>query len=357
MAGRKENQRNYQIIASPVMQDMDKEITSKQLVRGAFESAELPRLPFIPWIFTHAARLEQIPVRRMFGDPTQYVKCLQNARKLYGYDAIIGSFDSSLEMEICGGSLNWRVAHEAPAVNPRPDFNFDKLEEVNVESAGKTGRLGTVIESLRRINIVSGKNLALAAVVSGPLTVTAGLTGRDLKGDFEENPEATMRAVEASAAFLLKVVKVYCQLQPDIIVIADRLMSGFPGVHLSWLQSALSPIVNTIRFYNAYSVLLPGEPLPENLTNLVEFGFDGIVARGIDFKTWNELRHGRPCILGKAIPSHLFTAGKTDLQGYMEILLKGDVERGVFLTTDWEVPPETPPENIRLVMNMISPGK
>ena len=79
---------------------MEKEITPKKLVRGAFESADLPRLPFIPWIFTHAARLEQIPVKRMYNDPTQYVKCLQNTRKLYGYDAIVGSFDHSLELEV-----------------------------------------------------------------------------------------------------------------------------------------------------------------------------------------------------------------------------------------------------------------
>jgi len=332
---------------------MDKEITSKKLVRGAFESADLPRLPFIPWIFTHAARLEQIPVRRVFNDPTQYARCLQNARKLYGYDAITGSLDSSLETEICGCPVNWGGDYEAPAASPRPDFDFGNLKDVDVEGAGKTGRFGTVIESLRRINIVSGTNLALAAAVSGPLTVTAGLTGRDLVKDFTERPEEAMRAVEATSIFLLKVVQIYCQLQLDIIAIAEKSMTVFPEAPLSWLKSTLSPIVNTIRFYNAYSVLLPGESSPASLSNLIDLGFDGIVAAGIDLNTWNELKGGRPCILGQAIPSQLLTGGEKELQGYLETFLKRDIKPGTFLTTDWEVPPDTPPENIHLVMKMI----
>jgi len=335
---------------------MNNEITSKKLVRGVFESADLPRLPFIPWIFTHAARLEQIPVQRIFNDPTQYVKCLQNTRKLYGYDTIASSFDPSLEMEICGCPINLRGDYEVPAISPRPDFNFGYLNDVDVEGASKTGRFGTVIESLRRINMVSGPSLALAAVVSGPLTITAGLTGRALVEDFTEKPEETMKTVEATAVFLLKVVQIYCQLQLDIIVIVDRLMAVLPTAYLSWLKSTLSPIINNIRFYNSYSVLLPGESLPEKLTGLVALGFDGVIAPGIDLNTWNRLKGGQSCILGKAIPSNLLASNKEELQGYLEILLKAGIERGTFLTTDWEVPPDTPPENIHLIMNMISQG-
>jgi uroporphyrinogen-III decarboxylase len=333
---------------------MDKAITSKGLVRGAFESADLPRLPFIPWIFTHAARLEQIPVRRMFADPTQYTKCLQNARKLYGYDAVISSFDSSLEMEICGYPVNWRGDFEAPATSPRPEFDLGRLKDINVESAGKTGRFGTVIESLRRINKVSGPNLALAAVVNGPLTLTAGLTGRDPVKDFTERPEEVIRAIEAAASFLLKVVQIYCQLELDIIVIAERPMAIFPPAQLSWLRSTLSPIVNMVRFYDAFSVLLPGESSPDNITNLLDLGFDGIVAAGIDANTWHKVKGGRSCILGKAIPIRLLSSSLRELQAYLETNLPERIEPGVFLTTDWEVPPETPPDNLHLVMNMIS---
>ena len=335
---------------------MDITITAKKLVRGIFESANLPRLPFIPWISTHAARLEQIPVQDMLNDPTQYVKCLQNTRKLCGYEAITAGFDPSLEMEICGCPVNWTGDYRMPTAEPPTDFDFGSLKGIDVESASKTGRFGTVIESLRRISMVAGTNVALAAVVNGPLTVTAGLSGREPAKDLTEKPEEIKKMVEATAAFLLKVVQVYCQLQPDIIVIADRLLTSVPAAHIPWLQSTLAPVVNNIRFYNAYSVLLPGDLSSENLDSVIGLGFNGIVTSGIDINTWNESKGGRTCVLGNAIPSHLLIAERKELQGYLETLLKGDIKSGVFLTTDWEVPPETPPDNIHLTMNMISQG-
>jgi len=329
-------------------------MTSKRLVRGVFESADLPRLPFIPWVFTHAARLEQIPVRRMFADPTQYTKCLQNARKLYGYDAIVSSFDSSLELEIGGCPVKWRGDYETPAVSPNSGFDLGRLKDINLENAGKTGRFGTVIESLRRISRVAGSDLALAAVVSGPLTLIAGLTGRDPLIYLTEKPEEAMRAIESAAGFLLKVVQAYCQLEPDIIVISERLLAGFPLDRLAWLRSTFSPVLNMVKFYNAFSVLLPGESSPENIANLLDLGFDGIVAAGIDTNTRRKIKGGRSCILGQAIPAGLLNSESGELQAYLKTHLPEKDEPGVFLTTDREVPPETPPDNIRLVMNMIS---
>lgn len=329
-------------------------MTSKQLVRGVFESAALPRLPFFPWIFTHAARLEQIPVPAMFADPTQYTKCLQNARKLYAYDGIVGSFDASLEMEMCGRPVKWGGDYAAPTVSPDPEFNLNQLKDISVENAVKTGRFGTVIESLRRINRVAGPNLALAAVVSGPLTLLAGLTGRDYPKGLAERPEEAMRAVESAAGFLLKVVQVYCQLELDIIAVSERLMPLVPTIHLPWLRSVFSPVINMVRFYNAFSVLLPGESSPDNVANLLDLGFDGIVATGIDTNAWQRIKSGRSCVLGKAIPARVLSSGLKELQKYLDTDISERVEPGVFLTTDWEVPPETPPENIQSVMRTIN---
>jgi uroporphyrinogen-III decarboxylase len=331
---------------------MDKVFTPKQLVRGAFESAGLPRLPFVPWVFAHAARLEQIPVRKMFADPTQYTKCLQNAQKLYGYDGIAVSFDPSLEMEICGRPVKWGGDYEAPALSPDPEFDFGRLNDVNVESAAKTGRLGTVIESLRRFSKVAGPNLALAAVVSGPLTLIAGLTGRDPLHVLKEMPEKAMKDMESAAGFLLKLVQVYCQLELDIIAVADRLISLFPTDRLPWLHSVFSPLVNTVRFYNTFSVLLPGESSPGTVSDLLDLGFDGIVGCGIDADAWQKIKNGHPCILGRAIPAHVLTSGVKEVQDYLDKHVPEKIESGVFLTTDWEVPAGTPPENMQLIMNL-----
>jgi uroporphyrinogen-III decarboxylase len=222
-----------------------------------------------------------------------------------------------------------------------------------VENAVKTGRFGTVIESLRRINKVAGPNLALVAVVSGPFTLMANLTGHDCLRDFKEKPQETMRHIESAAGFLLKVVQVYCQLELDIIAISESLLPLFPPAHLLWLRSVFSPVLNTIRFFNAFSLLLPGQSSPENVTNLLDVGFDGIVAAGIDKDTWQKIKGGRSCVLGRAIPADVLNSGVKEIQEYLRKHIPGEKEPGIFLTTEWEVPAETPPEYINLVMNTI----
>jgi uroporphyrinogen-III decarboxylase len=257
-------------------------------------------------------------------------------------------------MELCGCPVKWMNDYETPAASPAPGFDFNRLKDIDVEAVGKTGRFGTVIESLRRVSMVSGQNLALAAVVTGPLTLAAGLTGRDPIKDFTDNPDEAKKGIESAVVFLLKVVQVYCQLEPDIIAVADKPVPALPTEHLSWLESTLSPIINTVRFYNSFSVLLTGEMPPDSLSGLIDLGFDGIVAAGIDVATWNEIKGGRRCCLGKAIPSHVLASPKNELQGYLDANFSGGSERGVFLTTDWEVPPDTPSENINLVMQTLS---
>ena len=290
----------------------------------------------------------------MYADPTRYSRCLQNTRKLYGYDAITGSFDPSLELEVCGSPIDWKGDFETPVARPDPGFDFSHLKEIDVESTGKTGRFGTVIESLRRINMVSGKNTALVAMVSGPLTVASGLTGRNLVQDFMENSEQVVKIIEITSAYILRIVQVYCQLQLDIIAIADRFLTNCPDALLSQLQSFLSPVLNTIRFYNAFSVILPGDITPSRLSDIIDIGFDAITADTMLVDDWQDIRGGRPCVLGQAIPSRLLLSGGEELNDYLEDFLPENKETGVFLTTDWEVPRDTSPENFHLVMDMIS---
>jgi uroporphyrinogen-III decarboxylase len=328
--------------------------SSKALVRSVFESGSLPRLPYIPWVFTHAARLEQVPLRRMYADPTQYVKCLQNARKLYGYDAVISGFDASLEAELCGCRLTWAGDYEAPAAGQLPGLDIKHLQNIDIEALSSSGRLGTVMESLRRIATVSGQSLAMAIVVTGPLTLAGTLLGKDIAWELARGAVGVEKAVETTAAFLLRLVQAYGELEPDMVVVADRLLPSLPAERRPWLESALSPLVNTVRFFNAFSVLLPGEINTEELSGLLDLGFDGVAAGGIDAAAWQDIRAGRPCVLGHAIPSRLLLSGGPELQDYIDKYLPGKDETGVFLTTDWEIPDAAPADVVRSLMKMVS---
>jgi uroporphyrinogen-III decarboxylase len=324
---------------------MDTAMTGRALVRGAFEQAALPRLPFLPWVFTHAAKLEQAPVKRLYADPTQYVKCLQNARKLYGYDGIATGLDVSLAAELAGGPVAWGADDAFPAIRPLPGFDAGRLESIDLEKAATTGRSATVIESLRRIKMVAGTNLALAAAVPGPLTLAAALTGK--------GPGECLDLAEPMAAFLLKIVQVLCRREPDLIVVADPLIGNLAGEQFARLEGTLGPLVNSVRFYNAFTVLVPGAINPATLDEITGLGFDGVVAAGIDIKTWQAVSAGRPGALGLAVPSEILLKGGDAVKEYLAPYLPAVPEPGIFVTTDGDVPPATPPDSLRAVVELL----
>jgi uroporphyrinogen-III decarboxylase len=332
---------------------MNRTLGSRQLVRDAFEGVELPRLPVIPFIFSHAARLEQIPLRRMYSDPTQYVRCLQNARKLYGYDAVVSGFDASLEAEMAGCRVEWGGDYETPVAVRQPGFDPAQLERIDLHGMSRGGRFGTVVESLRRIHTVSGAECGLAAVVTGPLQLAATLTGRDIVKELLESPDGVSGLLEATVAFLLKLAQVYCELELDIVVIADSLAASLPAGQVPWLSSVLGPLVNTVRFYNAFPVLLPLGASPVSAARLAAAGCDGIAAAGIDPSAWKNAARGLSAVFGMAVPAGILAGDTNELEEHLKRYLPEYPVSGVFLTTDDQVLAETPPENFQLLMKTV----
>ncbi|UCC16314.1 MAG: hypothetical protein JSU58_08065, partial [Dehalococcoidales bacterium] len=72
---------------------------SRELVTNFFEGKTTERPPFLPWVCSFAARLEQVTVKTMLSDPGVLSRALSNTHKLFGYDVILNHFDPALEAE------------------------------------------------------------------------------------------------------------------------------------------------------------------------------------------------------------------------------------------------------------------
>jgi len=95
-------------------------ISGRDLVRQVFASSLMPRIPFIPLLCSHAARLDQISTEEMITDPTQMSKALQNAQALYDCDAVTCVFDPTLEAEACGYRFIWGDYYDIHSVSEYP---------------------------------------------------------------------------------------------------------------------------------------------------------------------------------------------------------------------------------------------
>jgi uroporphyrinogen decarboxylase len=322
--------------------------TSRDVVRAVFSGGEQAWVPFMPWVCVHAARLEQLPLQGMLSDPSLLARALANAQKLYGYDIVINVFDPTIEAEACGCAVKWTNDRELPVLEDhRP---MDPMSEAALAGIRNRGRLPAVIESTKRLKINLGRTLAVAGVVTGPLTVASHLHGSDIISDLDRNPERAKNIVELAGKVCLEVCKAYCEIELDLIVLADSVLPQLPASSLPLALSVLNPLVNVIRFYDSVPLLLAGGCTRESAGLLSKTDVDGMV---VDGDIESDLRQEMPhCVVGKTVPSSMLQGSKENLMGYIKGRLGGD-GRGLFVSTDWQVPYDTPPENMHQIIKSI----
>jgi len=330
-------------------------LASKELVRQVFTFRELLRLPFIPWVCSHAARLEQISVRKMLTDPAQLAKALQNAQKLYGYDAVVNIFDPTLEAEACGCPITWEGEYEIPTVS-HPAGHYEEIAQLDISDIEKRGRLPVALESMRRLKIVLGRTVAIVGVITGPLSLASYLTGTNTIQALEEKPEEAKKVIDFAGRVITKVCRAYCELEPDIITLADDLLPQLPAKHFPIVLSVLRPVLNIVPFYNAKLVLLLKECSLEKMEDLFSFKADALAintgANLVELKK-ETLRHNS--VLGGAIPSSLLGGPGKNLREHVHMCLEKGGKSGFFLSTDWDIPIDMPPENMHEIIKIVKP--
>ncbi len=321
--------------------------TSREIVKKVFSGGKQSRVPFMPWVCIHAARLEQLAVQKMLGDPALLARALQNAHKLYGYDMAINIFDPVIEAEACGCPVRWINDRELPVLEDHPPI--DHLSEEEIGAIRTKGRLPVVLEATRRLKINLGRTVAIAGVVTGPFTVANHLRGRDLVDGLDNNPEEAKKVVELAGKVCLEVCKSYGELELDLIVLADSVMPRLSIRNLPLALSVLKPLTNVVQFYNSVPLLLAHGCTRDSLELLAKIEVDGMVADG---SIESDLREKRaPCVVGRSIPSSVLNGPKEKLTAHMKDCLGGD-RRGLFISTEWQVPYDTLPENMHEVMKL-----
>lgn len=329
-------------------------LTPKETIRGVFSKAELPRVPFIPLLFTLAGRLMQISTKEMLSDPTYLANSLQNAQKLFGYDAILNSLDPSLEAEACGCRVEWESDDQLPKVVTHPLEGNEAPKDIDLSDIVRRGRLPVVIEATRRIELVAGKQVGIIGAVTGPVTLARHLRGKGLLQELEGAPEKAKQVISLAGKGIVSVVKSYCELKVDAIMVADELLCKIAPAHLPAMRAVLQPIWNVARFYGAHTILLvPGCSL-EQAEQACQLGEDAIVAGAeLNMTHLKELASRYDLVFGASISSSMLLGERGQVENTVLKYLETGGRRGFFLTGEGEIPYATPPENIHVITSLV----
>ncbi len=318
-------------------------MTSKELVKGMFKGDRAGKVPFIPWLSSFAARLEQITPERMFGDPGLLAKATRNAQQLYGHDAVVSIFDPSLEAEACGCTLAW-AGGGAPSVISHPMVEGIGVDEIDPSQLIKKGRVPIALEATRQLKLTIGERVAVVAVVTGPLTLAEHLMGGSVHDTLSQDPGKAEKAVSFAARVARELCTRYCELNVDAVAVADEHLGELKPELIRKVGSRLTPIWNITRFYRISSVILTRNAKKEQAEAICGMGADGVVL-GTSLSSGDVVRRANQRI-GFALPLAVLSGQESDFEGRLSQCLPQTSAAYDFWTTEWDVPADTPVQNM-----------
>ena len=328
------------------------EQSSKELVRGLFQLRDLSKVPFIPWVCSFAAQLEQIQVEAMLSDPGLLSRALLNTHKLFNYDAIVNVFDPSLEAEACGCKISWSQDGALPRVVSHPLSEGATIEDLDVANLENNGRLPAILEATKRLTIVRGKEAAIVGVITGPLTLAKHLRGESF-AELDQGTEEAIKVIAIAGNIGLKLCRSYCELGVDVVAIAEEMLGRVRPALYQAAAASLRSIWNVTRFYNVHSLIVSRGCVEGDIEPILGLQADGVALAGnIDYTQLRDAALKRDCCYARSIPSSILLDTPSRMRDSILQCLS-EKGRGFFLSTEWEIPYATSVNNMHEVMRLI----
>lgn len=318
----------------------------KVAFRNTLQVKNVSRPVFVPFVYGLAAKIGQIPLREMVSNATYYAHLLEGAYKLFKYDAIINSFDSSIEAEACGCELEWHSEYEAPTVTA---WGSCDVKTIDVQ---RSGRIPVLTEATHRLVMSLGKEIAVIGVITGPCSLVKNLVGKADSGD----------VISLIGSLLTKLTRSLCELRIDAIFLREDLLGAR---YWEDLQSLNKPCIalyktlfNVIRYYNSYPVLIVkdfGLEVIEDLYNIL--GPSGLILCGRRFNEADliyleDLSDSLRMCFG--LP--LSIGAEDELWAQFDVIdnfVGKHTPKGFFYTSDGEIPYDVPLEVVHAITGKI----
>ncbi len=311
--------------------------TSRERFRAVFDG-KADRPPFIPLMASAAARLTQAPLGGVYGDAAVMAKTLRDCQALFGYDAVVVFPDLTLGAEALGCTLEWR--DDGPPVVAESLASFESLDALPAGSMAARGRMPAALDAAGQLVETIGRGCAVLGVVTGPVTLARLAFSSP---SFLEGADGT-RAIERLAAENLTVARAFFERRVDgVIVLEPDLAEAPPAIHDA-LTKAFRTLHNLARFYDGRLLLAAHGPTPI----AASLNADGVSHSGLDVET-QVAGAKRGQARGAPIPAAAWSDNVEEAVSTMA----DEADGSLYLTTDGEVPPNTPADTLHDVMDAL----
>ncbi len=301
-------------------------ISAKSIFKDLFRGKRLENVPFLPFIFELAARVEQVTTEQLQNDPGLMVNALLNTRQVTGVDVVLTRVDLSFSAQKSEGCGFTAELH-------------------------RHGKAAVSLEATRRLREIIGKQAVLACQVTGPLTLARSYPGfqEAAAGEYEQS------SLEAARQAVLQVIKVIGESRPDLILIKEKKIAPETAGEASATAACLEPLWNIIRFYDAEPLLVSQEIGGRTLDSLAGEVSGIVFSDSFDCRLseLSRLHQEKGVCFGLPLPGEVFTGRHELLDGFLDDIKEAFDGRGVFACSCGEIPPDTRLESLKTVAGLL----
>ena len=304
--------------------------TSRERFRAVFDG-KADRPPFVPLMASAAARLMQAPLRDVYGNAAVMAKTLRDCQALFAYDAVVVFPDLTLGAEALGCTLEW--PDDGPPSVAEGLASFEALDALPEGTMAAGGRMPAALDAAGQLVETIGPGCAVLGALTGPVTLARLALSPEALDD-----ETGARAVERLAAENLTAARAFFERRVDGVVVLDPDLGQAPPALHDALAKAFRTLRNLARFYDGRLLLATRgrAPIAASLES------DGLSLGGLDV----DAQQGQA--RGAAITADTWDAAEETAGGALDA-----ADGALYLTTDGEVPPNTPADSLHDVMDAL----
>jgi Uroporphyrinogen decarboxylase (URO-D) len=337
--------------------EMPESTTTRQILKGLLQGIAPSRPLFLPIVFSHGARIENLSLRAFLTNPTKISNSLRQIRARLRSDGVTCYFDPLLEAEALGGTIDWDAGGQVRSLRWAGESGELHQGERLLEEPAKRGRIGVALEVIRRLKLILRDDCLLMVGIAGPFALAKMLA--------QLNGEQNSRADDISEAFLDLAASLITPLAASmveagasVIFIREEALPVLSEEACAGWAARVAAAVNVIRFYEALPVLLltDGQSVGLNREAIVHQNWDCVVCPALDATGPDAVEGFRnlgPARFGIALPPDVFKtiAGATNLDQFYRRLFRDSAP--ALVTTAGEVPAEANMEGLNKLWETI----
>jgi uroporphyrinogen decarboxylase len=333
-------------------------MNSKQRLAAVNKGELVDRIPFLPTILEHSAKLLNKTPSEVALDGKLLVEAQIKAYKLYGHDAITVGIDVyNIEAEALGCIVRYYDDYSIPGIITHL-FEDESISECIDFSTGK-GRLKTILNAASSIDKAIGDEINVGIGICGPFSILIELKGYENVIFSCISDKVNMHSMLET---ILKFQKSYCN---EIIKrgIGMTIFESWatpplisPDIYKEFVKPYEKELIQYIKGKGVAAVpLVIGGDTTLIVDDIIETGTTLLVADyAVDIAYYVEKASGKNLLLRGNIDPKLVQRGpREEILKQTELILKRVNNYRKFVMGTGVIPYDTPSDNILLIKNYL----